>query len=127
MRRDPAYNVAYWNVAERPDPSGWRLFHCSGFDPERMNEVCRYWPGRRIAEVGPAGSLWENYGGWILAAGYGETRSWAGRRSTLGIRSELECASGWPKELALAKRRGFGSDAGRGRRDWRSFGKRTGC
>ena len=74
--RDPAYNVAYWNVAERPDAAAWRLFHCSGFDPERMDQVSRYWPGRRMAEVGAAGSLLKDYGARILAAGYEETRSW---------------------------------------------------
>ena len=76
VERDPAYNVAYWNVAERPDASAWRLFHCSGFDPERPDQVCRYWPAKQMAEVGEARALLQEYGAKVLAAGYRETRGW---------------------------------------------------
>jgi hypothetical protein len=74
--RDPAYNVAYWNVGERPEAERWRLFHASGFDPERLDQVTRYWPEKRMSEVGAAAEVLREYAGRVMAAGYAETRGW---------------------------------------------------
>jgi hypothetical protein len=76
VERDPAYNVAYWNVAERPESSQWRLFHFSGFDPGRPEQVSSYWPAKKMVEVEAAVSLFRKYAALIMAAGFEQTRSW---------------------------------------------------
>lgn len=76
VERDTAYNVAYWNVPERPRQEQWRIFHFSGFDPENREQVSRYWPEKQMEEVSPAADLFAEYARRVMAAGYGETRSW---------------------------------------------------
>lgn len=75
VERDPAYNVAYWNLYERPDAGRWRLFHYSGFDPMEPGRVSRYWPSMRMENTGAA-ELFARYAERVLAAGYAETRTW---------------------------------------------------
>ena len=76
VERDTAYNVAYWNVFARPDAAEWRLFHASGFDPEKPGQVSRYWPLRKMEEVSAAAALFAEYAARVMAACYGETRDW---------------------------------------------------
>ena len=75
--REPGYNVAYWNLGERGEREGWRLFHFSGFDG--VAEVTRYWPEERLAETGEAGTLYAEYGARLRAAGArpGRDEEWA--------------------------------------------------
>ena len=72
VERDRAYNVAYWNLAERPNAEGWRLFHYSGFDPMQPERMSRYWPERRMT----AAPLFGRYAAQLMAAGHRETREW---------------------------------------------------
>jgi len=72
VERDRAYNVAYWNLAERAGAEGWRLFHYSGFDPMHPEQMSRYWPERRMT----APPLFERYAAQLMAAGYRETQDW---------------------------------------------------
>ena len=83
--REPGYNVAYWNLAERGRRAGWRLFHFSGFDG--VAEVTRYWPEKRRAEMGEAAELYVEYGARLRAAGWepGQDRDWAFDRWEDGV------------------------------------------
>jgi hypothetical protein len=83
--REPGYNVAYWNLAERGGRADWRLFHFSGFDGEA--EVTRYWPEKRLEEMGEAAELYVAYGARLRAAGWapGQDREWAFDRWEDGV------------------------------------------
>lgn len=85
--RDPGWNVAYWNLHERPlqrdgeerSVLGQRLrfFHFSGFDPQQPQILSRHQVGR--PRVGPADceqlrSLCDRYAEKLLEAGYGEAQ-----------------------------------------------------
>ena len=84
--RDPGVNVAYWNLAGRP--LSWqgealraagqpcRLFHFSGFDPERPRQVSRHAPHIPWDELGPAQPLFERYRALLEAAGQREADRW---------------------------------------------------
>jgi len=76
VERDPAYNVAYWNLFERTDTRQWRLFHYSGFDPMHPEQVSRYWPARRMEDTGAAAPLFQKYATLVMAAGFGHTHVW---------------------------------------------------
>lgn len=71
--RDPRLNVAHWNLPERlelwPD---WRLFHFSGYEPDRPERLTRY--TRRLALEGEPASLFSRYQRALEAAGWHETK-----------------------------------------------------
>lgn len=85
--RDPSYNVAFWNLAERPlrmdeasitvDGRACRFFHFSGFDPDRPDAATRYVPGLTLSDMGPAAEMFRRYRQLVEAAGYHETKSWS--------------------------------------------------
>ncbi|MEA2563012.1 MAG: hypothetical protein QOH06_4516 [Acidobacteriota bacterium] len=70
--RDPAYNVAHWNLPER-DVHAARFFHFSGFNPDEPEVVTKY--SRRLtrADLGP---LLDHYVKLLEEAGYHETKNW---------------------------------------------------
>lgn len=85
--RDPGYNVAYWNLQERPlqlvgdervvlDDGPCRLFHFSGYDPARPDVVTRYWPLLSMADIGEAAIVFQRYRQAVEEAGWSETREW---------------------------------------------------
>jgi len=61
--RDPAYNVAYWNLPER-DLDNVALFHFSGFDPSKPERMTRYAPELT------AGPFFTRYATLLREAGY---------------------------------------------------------
>ena len=73
--RDPAYDVAYWNVDERPRRT-CRLFHFSGWRPEGPWPVTRWRPELPLAAMGRYAPLFERYRGQVLAAGHVEAAGW---------------------------------------------------
>ena len=84
--RDPAYNVAYWNLPERVvridgdavlvDGNPGRLFHFSGFDPDDAHAVTRYSRRLHMDNVGHAAALFRRYRALLHAAGYQRSRTW---------------------------------------------------
>jgi hypothetical protein len=60
--RDPAYNVAYWNLPERSLETA-RFVHFSGFDPKRPDVVSRY--TNRLA----ASPMFAEYAALLATAG----------------------------------------------------------
>ncbi len=78
--RHPGYNVAYWNLAQRPiarnDQGRWTaggeplvFFHFSGFDPERPEGFSRHQDRFTLAHLGLAGELVAGYGERLIANG----------------------------------------------------------
>jgi hypothetical protein len=85
--RDGRFNAAYWNLdhgvvipgdgANAPsDDAACRLFHFSGYDPARPEQVTSYLPDLRVDEVGPAARLFHGYRELLLAAGQAEIAAW---------------------------------------------------
>ena len=84
--RDPACNVAYWNLCEREirldgervlvDGNPCKFFHFSGFDPLRSARVTRYRRRLEMARIGAVQELYLRYGALLKAAGYGEAILW---------------------------------------------------
>jgi hypothetical protein len=85
--RDPAYDVAYWNMPPRRldlvdgaftvDGAPLQAFHFSGFDPLRPFELSRYdGPTPRIvaAEQPPLAALCEAYATALRAAGHDDAQ-----------------------------------------------------
>jgi FkbM family methyltransferase len=85
--RDPGFNVAYWNLHERPlrrEPDGrltaggaeLRFFHFSGYRPETPWLLTMYCPRkpRVMLSANPdLRALCDSYGASLRAAGYAET------------------------------------------------------
>ena len=69
--RNPGYNVAYWNLAQRAvvaGPRGWTadghplvFFHFSGFDPANPALVSKHQNRFRLATIGAARSVFIDY------------------------------------------------------------------
>jgi hypothetical protein len=84
--RDPGYNVAHWNLPERNvrldgdtvlvDGQVGRLFHFSGFDPDRPRAVTRYSSRLGLDSIGPAAALFRRYLTLLEKAGYHQTKAW---------------------------------------------------
>ncbi len=84
--RDPAYNVGHWNLPDRVitivddvvlvNGERCRLFRFSGYDFEHPAAVTRYSPRLTTANVGPAGIVFERFGGALERHGYRETNEW---------------------------------------------------
>nr|MDP9492088.1 hypothetical protein [Actinomycetota bacterium] len=71
--RDPDVDVAHWNLPER-DLSSCRLFHFSGFDPDRPGELTSYSNRLALEAVDAAPELFRRYRDELLAAGWPEAR-----------------------------------------------------
>ena len=84
--RDPGVNVAWWNAAEREvrDREGrlqalgepCRLFHFSGFDPDRPRIASRHMPESRQGESSSMASLLRRYAALLADAGWETCRAW---------------------------------------------------
>ncbi len=78
--RDPAYNVAYWNLHERTlsrDGGRYlvnglplRFYHFSGFLPHRPKELTKYVTTHRLADNPVLGELHSDYAKLAREAGY---------------------------------------------------------
>lgn len=73
--RDPTVNTAHWNLPER-DVSDCRLFHFSGFEPDRPNVLTQYSDRLSLGEVGAAAQLFPPYVRALLDAGWEATHGW---------------------------------------------------
>ncbi|MFO7676308.1 MAG: hypothetical protein R6X12_08345, partial [bacterium] len=85
--RDGRFNAAYWNLDQGvvvPDDgadaasngSACCLFHFSGYDPARPEQVTSYLPDLRVDEAGPAARLFHGYRELLLGAGQAEIAAW---------------------------------------------------
>ncbi|MGC8881615.1 MAG: hypothetical protein ACP5UT_02185 [Bryobacteraceae bacterium] len=82
LLRDPGCNAGYWRLGEAAwDPQAGRflicgrplrLFHFSGYDPQRPSLVTRYRPGWRVDSLGPLQRLFELYQRLLLEEGWRE-------------------------------------------------------
>ncbi len=79
--RDPCYNVAYWNLAQRQltnsadgwlvDGSGLGFFHFSGFDPKNQDRLSKYTSAFQGDAIVPAlRALMQHYASRVMANGY---------------------------------------------------------
>jgi hypothetical protein len=73
--REPGYNVAYWNVQERPRRA-CRMFHFSGWRPEGPWPVTRWRPELPLEAMGRYAPLFERYAREVEAAGHAQSRRW---------------------------------------------------
>lgn len=77
IHRDPGWNVAYWNLHERPlerrtdtwfaGGSPLTFFHFSGFDPRTPQVPTRYRPELDMTALGGAAELFDVYVGQLAA------------------------------------------------------------
>jgi hypothetical protein len=84
--RDPAFNVAHWNLPDRrvevrggrvlADGRPCRLFRFSGYDPDAADRPTRYSTRLTWENVGPARFVFERYRRALDAEGYQLTRRW---------------------------------------------------
>ena len=84
--RDPGYNVAYWNIAQRTVTrvddgylaNGRPLifFHFSGFDPQNPAMFSRHQNRFRLNDLGDARGLILAYRELLLAAGHKDSKTW---------------------------------------------------
>ncbi len=85
VHRDVGVDVAHWNLPERPvhvddgviiaGGVPCRLFHFSGFDPDRPHRPTRYRPDLRFEEIGEAQQLFVRYAAELRRAGWEATRN----------------------------------------------------
>lgn len=78
--RDPSYNVAYWNLAQRSleatgdgyavDGRPLTFFHFSGFDPERPGVLSKHQTRIDVGRRSPLAALLEDYARRVLEAGH---------------------------------------------------------
>jgi hypothetical protein len=84
--RHEGYNVAYWNLRQRPvkrDDGGaffvngqpLRFFHFSGFDPSLPSIVSRHDVSQKVAASGDAALLFDRYKTAVKASGYDALRN----------------------------------------------------
>lgn len=98
--RDPAYNVAHWNMPER-ESTACRLFHFSGYDPDQPHRVTRYNDRLTMSDAGASTArLFARYQGALEQAGWHESKTWphAYERWDNGVRIP-EIARGLYREL----------------------------
>jgi hypothetical protein len=84
--RDPAFNVAHWNLPERSieihegavvvDGRPCRLFRFSGYYPDVPHTPTRYATRLTWENLGPARALFERYGRALDEDGYQQTKQW---------------------------------------------------
>ncbi len=70
---DPTVNVAHWNLPER-DVATCRLFHFSGYDPDRPEVLTRYSSRLSLDDVPAVRPLFARFGAEVLAAGWVEAQ-----------------------------------------------------
>lgn len=90
--RDPAFNVAHWNLPERSieihddavlvDGRPCRLFRFSGYDPDVPHAPTRYSTRLTWENLGPARDIFERYGRALEEEGYQQTKHWPYAYST---------------------------------------------
>jgi len=103
--RDPAYNVAYWNLPERAldrNGTGWlvdgrplRFFHFSGYSPDAPGRLSKHQDRVQLADDEALWALCDAYGEALLAAGFEQVRGLpyehdvlpSGMRLTKGMRA----------------------------------------
>ncbi len=73
--RDPAYDTAYWNVAQR-SLRDCRLFHFSGFDAAGPAPVTRWAPDLALDAMGEFAPLFADYRAALEAQGLHEAAGW---------------------------------------------------
>ncbi len=82
--RCPSYNIAYWNLHQRPirvrdgvyqiNGKDLAIFHFSGYSPAMPEQISRYRKGERVCSV--LSGLFEDYRRRLLEAGWEESSSW---------------------------------------------------
>ena len=86
ISREPGFDVAYWNIKQRPivrTPGGYQVngrplffFHFSGFDPSDPDQLSRFQNRVRLAELGDVRELVMEYRDDLLAQGYSRSKTW---------------------------------------------------
>jgi hypothetical protein len=81
--RDPGYNVAYWNLSQRPvgrkeniwfaGPQPLRFFHFSGFDPLNPEPFSKHQNRLTLSTIGEARELALKYAERVLNHGFAES------------------------------------------------------
>ena len=96
--RDPAYNIAYWNVLERglgrrngtylAKGQPVRFFHFSGYNPDRRRVLSKHQDRVQLGADGPLRELCDAYAEALIEAGYEQVRDLPYEHDTLpsGIR-----------------------------------------
>jgi glycosyltransferase involved in cell wall biosynthesis len=84
--RDPTYNVAYWNLAQRTvvrertqytaNGSPVKFFHFSGFVPEDIRQISKHQNRLTLDDVPELECLFKDYRDALLARGYTEVAEW---------------------------------------------------
>jgi hypothetical protein len=84
--KNPAYNVAYWNLHERKlslrngtvmvNGEPLRFFHFSRFDPGNIESIIQYQNRFRMDNLPTVRYLSELYKNCLISHGYEEIRSW---------------------------------------------------
>lgn len=84
--RDPAFNVAYWNLPTRnleDDGSGYRVdgqplrfFHFSGFDPRRPKELSRHQNRIKVTAHPPLARICRQYAAELRDRGFKKAIGW---------------------------------------------------
>lgn len=84
--RDPAYNVAHWNLPDRVvtvagdrvlvNGEPCRLFRFSGYDVETPDRPTRYSTRLTAENIGPARLVFDRWRGALVRHGYHTTREW---------------------------------------------------
>jgi glycosyltransferase involved in cell wall biosynthesis len=86
LLRDPAYNVAYWNLHSRPlsrNGAGYeiagaplRFFHFSGYDPRHRHTLSRHQDRIDLVSTPVLRELCDAYADELLAEGYERAIKW---------------------------------------------------
>lgn len=90
LLRNPAYNLAHWNMHERKfkdmgeswlvdDKFPLAVFHFSGFDPHSYEKICRKQTIFNLQNMPEYRRLFENYTAELLANGYDEMSGYGNR------------------------------------------------
>jgi hypothetical protein len=84
--RDPAYNVAYWNLHERQvtetegrflvNGSPLRFFHFSGFDPNNPDRLSKHQNRFSVDDLPAVKELTQQYSRLLYAYGYDACHQW---------------------------------------------------
>ncbi|MGA7461192.1 MAG: glycosyltransferase family 4 protein [Candidatus Korobacteraceae bacterium] len=83
--RDPAYNIAYWNLHERAislddgvqvNGRPLRFFHFSGFNPDKPSTISKYQNRYEMANVGQTRKLYNLYRDLLIESGWDECKDW---------------------------------------------------
>jgi 2-polyprenyl-3-methyl-5-hydroxy-6-metoxy-1,4-benzoquinol methylase/glycosyltransferase involved in cell wall biosynthesis len=88
LLRDPAYNIAYWNLhartlevdrdASRPTIDGRpvRFLHFSGYNPDRPDELSKHQDRIDFAQRPDVKAVADRYGAALIEQGFHETSKW---------------------------------------------------